>query len=462
MITKHKNNIGSLMVLLTILLMSSCQDSILVGNELLENEKINLAFTDSLGISSKTIDGDRITTYTVGVDSRTYLAGKIEDPTYGTSEASIYFKTNLVAATPPNYNLETGTVKFDSLILVLSYDTLGTYPNSNNSLHKVELFQLSETYASTDTFYSDTNLNIGDLLAEGTILVNTTDSVSIIDHVTGDTIQSVPQMRLKLNANFGKTLLSDAEAATSDTAYVNLTKGFYLKSTPLSGSSIYGFNFSIEALASANKSNRLIMYYTVDDTIKKEYQYLINTATINAFNNTIAGTTVENVINTTTMGNETTYLQGMAGVKTVVSFDDLAFLDDKLINKVELDVFVSEPIGINEYEPPYQLIATHISSTTGKLVFINDISQLLNSGLTSSSIFGSGSVFKGYLDETAAVRKYTLNITNHIKEVLSDPTYNSEITIGILNESETPRRVALFGAKHSTYPMKLKVSYTNQ
>jgi len=64
------------------------------------------------------------------------------------------------------------------------------------------------------------------------------------------------------------------------------------------------------------------------------------------------------------------------------------------------------------------------------------------------------------LNSAGQVKKYTLNITNHIKSALKDNTYNSDLYIGILTESETPHRAVLFGAGHSQYPMKLKITYT--
>ncbi|MBC7885143.1 MAG: DUF4270 family protein [Saprospiraceae bacterium] len=445
-------SLGWVMFLILILNMG-CQDPILVGSELLEDEKLNLGYTDSLSMRSQTIAGERLVTHRPSVDYRTYLLGQLNDNIFGKVSAEIYLSHEL-QSTKPNYHLNTAPLKFDSLVLVLLYDTLATYANQN-AAHKIELFQLTEMFAETDTFYSDINLGYNSVpLVETSLVTRPKDSVSILDHVTRKIIKLAPQMRLRLDDNFGTLLLNNSGAASNDTAFVDFIKGFYLKSTPLSNPSIVGFNFSNNALNTQNAVNKLIMYYTVGDTTRKEYQYLINPTTINRFVHDISGSIVEDVINNPSKGDSLTYLQAMGGVKTFVHFNDLSFLDDKLINKVELEVFVADLPGQNgTYTTPLQLIASR-KKTEGGFELIPDVAQLISSGLYITDVFG------GVSQGTGTLKSYRMNITNHIKRAVKDKTYNSDLYLGVLNESETSRRAVFYGAKHSSYPMKLKVSYT--
>ena len=55
-----------------------------------------------------------------------------------------------------------------------------------------------------------------------------------------------------------------------------------------------------------------------------------------------------------------------------------------------------------------------------------------------------------------------MNITNHIKKAVKDSTYNADIYLNVLTETGNPKRVVLFGANHSTYPMKLNITYTKK
>lgn len=437
-------------LILSFIILQSCQDSILVGEDLLDNEKLVLAFNDSLKLSSKTIPGERVVTQRPGVDSRTYILGNLDDETFGSLNASLYF-TNALATTKPVY---TGNIKFDSLVLVLAYDTLGNYGVSN-PVHQIEVFQLTNTFSNKDTFYSDVQFekNPSPLISKE-VRINTRDSVSYLDHVTSKIVKKRPQLRLRLDDTFGQMLLSDTNLTKNDTLLNNFLKGFYIKSTPKNGPSTFGLNLVDASLASLNGVNKLVMYYTLNDTLKKEYQYPIHASTPANYTYNRTGSKVETFLNSTNSSDSLVFLQGLGGVKTVVSFDDLSFLKDKLINKVVLDVYVSD-LGndFNLYPAPSQLIASY-KNASGKIQFIQDISQPIQNGLNFVNVFG------GNVTGTGNLRKYSLNITNHIKNALKDSEYDSDLYINMLTESEVLNRAVIYGAKHSTFPMKLNISYT--
>lgn len=447
-----KHTIGKVAtaIVFSFLILQSCQDSILVGSELLDNEKLVLSFNDSLKLSSSTIVGTRVATHRPNVNSRTYVLGSLNDATFGMLASSLYL-TNSLATAKPVY---TGNIKFDSLVLVLAYDTLGNYGVSN-PIHQVEVFQLLNTFSKTDTFYSDVRFDANTTpLASKQVAINSRDSVSYLDHVTSTVVKKRPQLRLKLDDSFGQMLISDTNLTKNDTLLGNFLKGFYIKSTPLSGPSTYGLNLLDASLSSLDGVNKLVMYYTQNDTLKKEYQYPIHASTPANYTYDRTGSQVEKFIDGTNSGDSLTFLQGLGGVKTVVSFDDLSFLKDKLINKVVLDIYVSDLGGeLNIYPPPIQLIASY-KTASGSFQVIQDVSQLISNGVSLVSVFG------GNVTGTGNLRKYSLNITNHIKNALKDSTYDSDLYLNVLTESETVNRAVMYGAKHSTFPMKLNISYT--
>ncbi|MGB4960558.1 MAG: DUF4270 family protein, partial [Saprospiraceae bacterium] len=278
------------------------------------------------------------------------------------------------------------------------------------------------------------------------------------DHVTRTLVTKAPQLRIRLNDAFGKDLIGNEEAAKSDTSFANIFRGIYIQSKSIGNNPfIYGFNFSNTALQNTEPINKLIMYYNVasgDTTLRKTFEYTIDNATINRFERDISGTVVEDFIKNTTKGDSLTFIQPMGGVKSVIGFTDFARLDNLLINKVELEIFVADLPGQNgTYQPPAQLVASY-KNTNGDIQLISDITQLVNAGVDFTT------VFNGSLNETGVIRKYTMNITNHIKNASKDKSINPEIYIGILSESEVPRRAVIYGAKHSTYPIKLKITHT--
>lgn len=446
---RHTIGKGITALFFSLLILQSCQDSILVGNDLLDNEKLVLSFNDSLKLSSSTIAGTRVATFRPNVNSRTYVLGTLDDATFGKLTTSLYI-TNALASTKPVY---TGNIKFDSLVMVLAYDTLGNYGVSN-PVHQVEVFQLLNTFSKTDTFYSDVKFDASSTpLVSKQVAINTKDSVSYLDHTTAKVVKKRPQLRLRLDDSFGQMLISDTNLTKNDTLLGNFLKGFYIKSTPLTGPSTYGLNLVDASLASLDGVNKLVMYYTQNDTLKKEYQYPIHAATSANYTYDRTGSQVEKFIDGTYSGDSLTFLQGLGGVKTVVSFDDLSFLNDKLVNKVILDVYVSDLSGdFNLYPAPVQLITSY-KNASGNIVLTQDVSQAISAG-SIVNIFG------GNVTGTGNLRKYSLNITNHIKNSLKDSTYDSDLYLNVLTESEIVNRAVIYGAKHSMFPMKLNISYT--
>jgi hypothetical protein len=451
----YKLPLGILSLFLMLIL--SCQDPISVGNDLLDDQKLNVGEVDTFDLSTFTIAGSRVTTYQPNIDSRSYMIGQMNDQVFGKTTAELFLKFQMPAV-KPTYSTEIG-LRFDSLVLTMLYDTVVTYGASNSS-QKIEIFQLDKSYSEKDTFYSDTNLSFNSSSIANVIRgVSPRDSVSIVDHVSAKSVKLPPHLRVRLNDDFGKALINNLDAARNDTLFNEYLKGFKLTSSATDNSSfLYGFNFSNAALTTQNSINKLIMYYTVasgDTTLRKTYEYQIHSATINRFIHAWQGSLLERTTKDPILSNDQTFLQPMGGVKTKINIKNLNKWQEKLINKAELVVYVAEPSGKDGFNSPPPQMTVAFKTNEGKLLLIQDISQLISANTDFSQYFGGG------LDDSKSVFKYTMNITNHIKSVIKDNTKtDTEIYLGILTESEIPRRAVLYGAKHPIYPMKLKLTYT--
>jgi hypothetical protein len=384
------------------------------------------------------------------------LLGQLDDNVFGKTSAEIYLKFNMQLSAKPDYNLEKN-LNFDSLVLVLQYDTLGTYAN-NTSVQNIKIYPLVNTFSVNDTFYSDTNLDyINDPIASATVAIKPKDSVTVINHVTQKSVRQIPQLRIRMNDDFGLDLINNANAAQNDTAFAEFIKGVYIKSTSINNTPfIYGFNFTDATLTAQQPVNKLIMYYNVgsgDTILRKTYEYFINTTTINRFSHDRSGSLAQDLILNPALGDSLTLLQAMGGVKTVISFKDLDKIKNRLINKAELEITIADIGKQNEYyNYPVQLSASY-KNGSGNLQLIPDITKL--SGTSDLPVAFNGSVYFLTSD-----KKYTLNITNYIKQVINKTIPDSDLYIGIFTESETAARTAFYGAKHSKYPIRLKITYT--
>jgi hypothetical protein len=454
-------------LLVGVLFVIQCNDPILVGGELLDPEKLNLGYSENFDLSSTTIEGERIPTHIPTLDSKTYLLGRLSDPVFGDIEAELYFYNVLQPSNKPTFTTTTAFVSFDSLVLVLQLDTAGTY-GAETALHRFELYQLANTYRPQDTFYSDTRLDfIPGSLVNQTVEVRPKDSVSYVNHVTREMTKAGPQLRLRLDEAFGLDLFRNNEAATNDTAFVNFIKGFYLRAIPQSGSSIFGVDLSNAALGSINPINRLILHYTENDTIRKTYEYPINFATINRFVHNRNGSLTDQTINMPEKGDSISYIQGIGGVKSTVRFNDLSFLADKNINNADLEITIAEGVGVPGFYPVVSQLIASIKTPQGNTELIGDIFPLVRNAIDFRLSFGGG------ISSSGGIRKYRLNITNHIKRAVKEPAFNADIIISpalvvnqinrvTLTESSTPARSIIYGAKHSQYPIRLKVTYTEK
>jgi hypothetical protein len=437
------------LLLMSLMTFMSCQEPIVVGSDLLSEELINIEKIDNLPLSSYTKETGRILTFSQNVNSRTYMTGQLLDPVFGVFNAEIYF-TNYLLTSKPDFTDAT----LDSMDFKFLLDTLGSF-GSVNGVYKFELFQLEKQLVYKDTVFSDINYPLSTLIGSVTTQVKPKDSISVIDHVTKKTLRFPPHVRIPINKDWAEALFKNKEANGTDTLFTKYIKGYYLKATPIIGDGVIGFNFADAALTSANQLNKLNVYYNklVKDTIQKlSYQYPIQGNTYNNFKHIRTGSTSENYIGDTIKGNEISFLQGAAGLKTAIKFDNLTSLKGKKIVKAEIDVYVGNIPGYNSViKEPSQLIATRVTPE-GKTVAIEDILQLVN---VNSSFYA---VFGGALENNQGVKKYTINITNHIKDYLEYGNFNPEIFLGIAAEAENAYHAILYGAKHPIYPMKLRIT----
>jgi len=438
------------------LYLASCQNPVPVGFDLLDTERLDLIVADTFDLETSTVQGKRVVTYRPGVDSRTYLLGNLDDPLFGKVKSELYLSF-LLNASPPDFS----TVQqngFDSLVLILQYDTLAAYGNIT-SQQKITVYELADSIGIRDTIYSDAAFQVKPQpLAVASKVIRMKDSVSVIDPLTKKTVKLAPHLRIRLNDEFGRAMIQNTTDTKTDALFNKYFRGVYITSeTELNQPILYGFNLSSAALSTQLELNKLRMYYRVpsgDTSQNRTYDFIINTATVNRFIHDLAGSQAEVSLKDPEKAKNLTYLQSMGGVKTVVKCNDLLKMKNKLINKATLDVFIADiPAGSGIYAPPLQIVA-ETRDKDGRSLLVPDISQLINNNVNFTNVFG------GSLATQGSVRKYTMNITNHVKTALRDSSYSSDIYLNILTEAERPQRVVFYGSNHPVYPMKLKITYT--
>ncbi|MEZ4911026.1 MAG: DUF4270 family protein [Saprospiraceae bacterium] len=446
---------SSLIILWVALSNFGCQESIIVGSDLLKDEKIIIDYKEDFQLQTITLDTQRILTYYSGLDNQTYLLGHLNDDVFGRIEADLYLNVYM-GSTKANYGDITEPKQFDSLVLLLQYDTLGFYPKSYFSEQKIEIFQLNEAFPEVDSAYSDFYTASNDIpIFSKNMKLSAIDSISIVERDSNKVVKLAPHFRARLDDAFGRSLFENSSAASTDSEFSNFFKGLYIKSDPSFGNSLAGFNINDASLSSAYFTNKLVLYYTVSDTIKKQYTYFLSSRSINQYQHDKSGSQLALAINDTMISDIKSYIEGTGGSSVKIKFQDLeSSLLTKSINQAILEFSVEDLSSNLRYDSPAQILA--FREDDGEKVLIKDFSLLSTFGLARirSDLGGIP------IENTDGSITYQINITNHIKSFLEGEITNADIILSPAIPSERPNKAIILGPKSTDRPMKLKVIFT--
>lgn len=427
----------------------SCKDEIIVGSDLLDDELILVDITDEVEINSFTEFGEPFIAYNAATTGRRLAhIGQINDGLFGNLNAELALSCNIVTSTPPNYPIGTKSLQADSLVLSLLFDTLATYGDLSTPF-RIEVRQLDQKMPTENIVKSDYSFSLGTLLVDTLIQIKPKDSVSVYNFTDKKNVKVIPQLRIVLPKSMAEALLNNKDAAISDTAFVSFLKGLHIRAIPQNNNGIFGFNLSASALAS-NVGNKLFMYYTESDTLKKTYSYPISNRFINTGQRDFTGSVVSQHVENNDLSGQLTFLQGFGGPRVKITFSNLDILKNKIINYAELTVTADKTSGLNGAYPAANQLFAFQKNSSDSLIYIQDIYNVTNAGIE----------FGGIKKEVDGKMVYSMNITNQLKKMLEDPTFSPDIYLRTPFQEDFVQRSVIYGAKHDLYKMKLKVNFT--
>lgn len=438
-----------LFVLAIVVSFTACQESSTVGTVLLEDEKFDIQLKKDFILSSDIIQGESSPGYIEGINYSTFSIGQLDDPMFGTKDSELYFEMGFnTLISRPDFSLNT----LDSIVLILAYDTAGYYGDDAVS-HSLEILALEEDLTDRDTIQLDATLQTGtDILGSKTISYRPFDSLSITSHLEGEVIRIKPQIRIPMNDVWSEELFSNADLYESDEALAEFFKGFVIKNTT-SNSALLGLNMG----TASEDLNKLSVYYTDTADIKKIYNFTLRGAKGMLQQIDRSGSLTAELIDGVTSGDSLILMEGHTGYDAKVVFDDLSFLEDKIVNHAVLKITIAELVGDDprEYPQTPQLLARAFDDNGDQQV-IDDITDLSLVGISIPDGFG------GNIVEEDGVKKYVMNVTKRVKEIMDGDFMNDEAEI-IFNpfaRIQLPNRCIMYGAKHSVYPIEFEVTYT--
>ena len=437
---------------LVVLLLNACADPTGIGADLLEEDQVDVEFTDTLSLKSKIERSDSVRTYSPFLSSQlnSYLFGNFKDPVFGNTLASNYLQLRL----------EFDKVDFtnsvlDSIILVIPYDTTGIYGDISETFG-MDILQVVEEMPRLDEHFSNTTFETDMLPLMNYEFTPTLDSIPFISYVnsTPDTI-SFPHLRIPIMMTDPiKEIFfnQDTNYYENDTTFFSNSgfHGLHLNPT-LETAGLLSFELGLTG-------SGIYVYYVKDDTLETQFRFELNelsTRTVN-YQQDYSGSIVESFLENPDLTDTLAFVQSMAGLNLNIEVPNITDLKGIIVNKAELELNIASIEGDSPdlYGPIEQLLISKRNSE-GNLEVISDVVFSGGSTAALNSVFG-GIIETG---DDGAPDLYKMNLSSHIQDMIDGVEPNT-IIITPLSTSERAFRVPLYGASHPEYRIKLKLAYT--
>lgn len=437
---------------ITLLVAASCTKPVLIGSDLLEDEKSSLKFEDNFELSFYTEKTDSVVVHSdnVSLQLLTYLCGNVDDPIFGNYSAEIYAQPVLFLSS----GLDLLNSTLDSVVLQLRYDTLGNYGSLNDPV-KLEVYRMTENpnfnteYYSNERFMSEADMM--DILGSLTFIPEPFDSVTV------DSVRIAPSIRIPLSvAKLTELVSQDSSIFTHLDSFLNYFNGLHIRMTG-ANNTMLGFNL-------LNSDSKLSFYYDKGNVSDKVFSFIFTTGSIKTvyMEHDYTGSFVEPYL---TSNPETDYwfVQGMAGLTTRMSINNLSILGNAIINQAELEVYCTFPDqDVPPLYPPIKYMVTQELTDTS---LINSID--VNVGLARSQSMLESVTYKTYYggvlekisDGPPAIYRYNMKVTGQVKDIFRGDKENI-IYFNPFEKPNVPNRSVMFGPGHPEYAPRLRIYYT--
>lgn len=434
--------LGLLLVAMA-LFFSACSDPALFGSDLLEEDQLGVETTDTLTLLTTTVAGSPVITSDTTFIQSSYLLGRLEDPFFGLSVSNLYIQPKL----------EYGSVNFsnsklDSIVLILPYDSVGLYGQLTEPFG-LEVFRLlgdlPSGNLSSDMSFAYEAMPLG----QATFVPNL-DSIEFNDYALNvkDTV-SRSQLRIPLNNSFGEEIMGlDTSFFSTNDAFLTYLRGLLVRPTS-EAKAMLGIDL-LDSYAG------VMLYYTRDDTLNQQFQFYLDLGSVrySEFQHDVAGTPVEQYLQSELISDSLVFIQGMAGVMGKVEIPHVQNLRGIVVNKAELYVPVASESNVAYPSfPLIERIVLFYRDEDGELVPIDDVQGILARRLDLDATYGGTETYEDFISA------YTMNISSHFQKMV-EGTVPKELFFSIVDKDRLADRSIVHGATHSRLPMKLKLAYT--
>ena len=417
-----------------------------------------------------------------------YLLGVYNDPVYGETTASIFTQLSL-STTNPEFGDNT---QLDSVVLTIPFystegdsDEEGNIEYSLDSIFGNGSFKLSvqesryfladfdpdADFQSRQKYYSDQqdlieqNL-VGDVLFENDNFRPSSNAIVNygVDEVgETDTTTTGPALRIKLPIGYFQEKIIEKEGASelsNNNNFKDYFRGLFIKAEANNdeGSLIL---FDLD-------EGDISMHYTYDteetnddgdpETVEKRRAYKLNFGSnaVNTFEGGFPADVLEAITSADTEnGEENLFLKGGEGSMAIIElFEDETELDELkennwLINEVNLQFFVNQDIMAGVPEPERLYI---YDLKNNRIVADYSFAEQFVGDLNPENPSESMTTFSSPLerDENGNGIKYTLNLTQHVSEIINNDGENVKLGLVITQNINQTANSAVRGGGEVT------------
>lgn len=413
-----------------------CKKPVINDSDLVPNDKLGVLFTDTLTLITETVREDSLRVD----DMVTNVLGKIDEPIFGKSVASIYMQLLL-----PGNNISFGdNAVLDSAVLMLQYAS-GTnkYGDISKPMNLV-VYEINETMYKDSVYFSNKTFSLEkEIGRKNNFVANLKDSVQVRN-------RKLPaHARIKLDSVWANDKILKSASLGENGNFLLSLKGIYVtveENGPGNGM-VY---LDLAAVASS-----LTLYYknSISDT---SFSLVVNasSATVNNYKHNYSGSVAKNYMsNNKNIGDSLSFIQSMAGLKTKIIIPHLKNLGNISINKAQLVITSAKTnfdINNKDFYLPGRLTVNAVGEDGGN-AFVND-------QFVSDTYFGGNKETEDFLGNK--ITKYKFNLALNYQDIINNKTKDSGIYLLTFPSSRIADRIIVGGGSHSKYKMKLLLTYT--
>ncbi len=428
--------------LLSLLIFNACNDSSIIGLEVVENDQVDVQVREDIPITLSTVPGDILEVFSPILRLNNYFCGEMADPIFGNTSASIFSELALGINRPIFAQASPG-FEVRAIYLLLPYRADAVYGDTTET-YTIEVFRVQErmnrniTYFSNQTFKILEERPLGELTFQPRPRTRNSTYLASVSQTA-----SVNYLQVPLNEAFGNLLLQlDTATYANDSTFIDFFNGLHIRmKTPTKG--IISFNLN-DLNAGVHMIYDTIAPFDLDASRTRDYFFPftssrgIRTTKLVNFKHNYTGTRVQAALEGEADKQELAFLQGMTGTNIKITFPNIADLKGLIVNQAILELPVIElPEGKSDvFTPSEQIIALKRVSEREAILFnqriflrglrlIDDFELAARASTNIGRIFGGNLITKSPVENSS--QSYAINISSIFQKMINGEVPNELI-----------------------------------